>query len=620
MQGRYKTIVLLVLIYTLIVITAFNIIEENKKQRINLALHKHIQQIKTHYEILLYNQKISSDQIYDATITLPGVLDILEAAVESQDKNQLAELRKKLEKKLNGKYRMMRIRGVLQYHFVFPNNISFLRMHKVGKFGDDLTKIRTDFAKVNKDKKIIRGFAHGRTAHAFRNVYPIFKNEKYIGAVEISFSSENLQEYLNKVSKLHSHFLIRKDIFDSKAWARDDMILKYSVSMENNAYMTSTNEWSFKKADFIKESGILKRLKNKIDQKINEGKEFALYDYIDNKALVIAFYPIIQNITAKTAAWIVSYEKDQFIDDTNKNNLIIKISIATILLFIFYFLYSLINQKTLLDKRVKEKTLELYELNRGLEDRIALEIQKNNEQNKLIFEQTKLASMGEMIGNIAHQWRQPLSIISTSISSMMIEKEMGILSDENFEKRSQAIIDTTSYLSSIIDNFKNYINSDKKQSIFSLQKNIDNFLHIMELAIKNNHIEVIVDIQKDININGYSNELTQAIINIFNNSVDALIQNDQKQRYIFIEGYSKDNMAVITIKDNAGGIKDDIMTKIFEPYFTTKHQSQGTGLGLSMTYKLIVEGMNGTVDVKNVSFEYNGLNHKGVQFNIIIPL
>ena len=242
------------------------------------------------------------------------------------------------------------------------------------------------------------------------------------------------------------------------------------------------------------------------------------------------------------------------------------------------------------------------------------------QKDKMIAEQSKMAAMGEMIGNIAHQWRQPLSIISAGATGLKVQKEYGVLKDEEFNKTCNAINDNAQYLSKTIDDFKNFIKGDRIKEVFNLEENINSFIHLIEGALKTHNIELILNLKKDIKINGYSNELMQCFINIFNNAKDALKENRKQDRLIFITTYFKNNTAVIKILDNGNGIPENIVDKIFEPYFTTKHQSQGTGLGLNMTYKFIVEGMNGTIVANNKSFEYKHKKYKGAEIVITLPI
>ena len=245
---------------------------------------------------------------------------------------------------------------------------------------------------------------------------------------------------------------------------------------------------------------------------------------------------------------------------------------------------------------------------------------KAHQKDKMITEQSKMVAMGEMIGNIAHQWRQPLSIISTGATGMKVQKEYGLLTDEEFNKICDLINENAQYLSETIDDFKNFIKGDRVKEIFSLEENINSFVHLVEGSIKSNNIKLILNLENDIKINGYSNELMQCFINIFNNAKDALKEQAKQDKIIMISTYSQEDTAVIEIVDNAEGIAEDILPKIFEPYFTTKHKSQGTGLGLSMTYKFIVDGMNGTIEAQNKEFQYNHKNYRGAEIKIVLPL
>ncbi|MGB5866400.1 MAG: PAS domain-containing sensor histidine kinase [Arcobacteraceae bacterium] len=248
----------------------------------------------------------------------------------------------------------------------------------------------------------------------------------------------------------------------------------------------------------------------------------------------------------------------------------------------------------------------------------AMDITELKVRDSIIFEQSKLVSMGEMIGNIAHQWRQPLSVISTGATGLLVAKEFNTLTDQEFDKTCNAINDNVQYLSKTIDDFKNFIKGERKKVNFNLRENVNSFLHLLEGTIKNNEIQIVQDIKADINILGYPNELIQCFINIFNNAKDAFI-NTKEEKYIFISASIKNDYVVIVIKDNAGGIIKEALPKIFEPYFTTKHKSQGTGLGLRMTYNLIVDGMSGTIEAHNVTYEYNTTQYTGAEFVISLP-
>lgn len=242
---------------------------------------------------------------------------------------------------------------------------------------------------------------------------------------------------------------------------------------------------------------------------------------------------------------------------------------------------------------------------------------KDITKNKLFEEQSKLAAMGEMIGNIAHQWRQPLSVITTISSNIKLRSEYDQLEDYDIESDMNIIMQQAQYLSKTIDDFRNFIRNTKDVHKLSLKDTIEKTLSILHSAMINNSITIITDLKDDIEIEGYENELIQSFINIINNAKDAIkenVKNDEK--LIFIDTKKEDSSLIITIKDNGGGISDNIIHRIFEPYFTTKNKTVGTGIGLSMTYKMITERHNASIDVYNEEYIYNNKNYKGACFKI----
>ncbi|MCT7583269.1 cache domain-containing protein [Aliarcobacter butzleri] len=236
----------------------------------------------------------------------------------------------------------------------------------------------------------------------------------------------------------------------------------------------------------------------------------------------------------------------------------------------------------------------------------------------ILYQQSKMAAMGEMIGNIAHQWRQPLSIITTATSGMVLQKQMGVLTDEFFFEASNRINASSQYLSQTIDDFRNFFIPNKEKSKVNLIEIFKKTLDLISAQFSSKDIEIIKNIE-GVEFESYENELIQALINILNNSRDELIKKDG-ERFIFVDAFEKDNFINIIIKDNAGGVIKENLDKIFEPYFTTKYKSQGTGIGLYMTEEIITKHLNGTICVENVEFTYNEKEYFGAQFTIRIDL
>ena len=242
------------------------------------------------------------------------------------------------------------------------------------------------------------------------------------------------------------------------------------------------------------------------------------------------------------------------------------------------------------------------------------------EQQKYLIQSEKLASMGEMIGNIAHQWRQPLSIISTYATGMQMQKEYKILTDDMFSKACNSINENAQYLSKTIDDFRNFLEGDSLKRKFNLSDTIESFMNLVKPSIKSYDISVEVNTQDVIELDSFENELIQCLINIFNNAKDALLENQNQNKHILVDIAKKSSDITISIQDNAGGIPNNIIEKVFEPYFTTKDKSQGTGLGLHMSYKLVSELMMGTLTVSNRVYVRNNIEYKGAYFTITLPL
>jgi signal transduction histidine kinase len=249
-------------------------------------------------------------------------------------------------------------------------------------------------------------------------------------------------------------------------------------------------------------------------------------------------------------------------------------------------------------------------------------MEENKRKDNMIAEQSKLASLGEMIGNIAHQWRQPLSAISTSASSLSVQHEMGILDPKDVSPALGKIVEKTQFLSQTIEDFRHFIEGKKESVEFVISSAVDSALSVVDSSIANHHVQVKKEYKDIIFVTNYKNEFIQGLLNIINNAKDALDDGIRPidERFLLIKVEKVDNNAVITFQDNAGGIKEEILSKIFEPYFTTKHQSQGTGLGLYMTYKIITESMHGTLVGENTDFEYEGKSYHGAKFTIEIPI
>jgi len=245
-----------------------------------------------------------------------------------------------------------------------------------------------------------------------------------------------------------------------------------------------------------------------------------------------------------------------------------------------------------------------------LKETVHLEVEKNREQQLLLLQQSRLAQMGEMIAMIAHQWRQPLNNLSLVNQLLISNYNREKLDDnviENFKINSKKQIDQ---MSTTIDDFRNFFQVIKKKEPFSLTTLVKDMLNITKSIYATHGIHIKFHSLHDYIVYGYSNELGQAILNIINNAKDALIDLDIKDKHIIITIVQKENNTLLSISDNAGGISQDIIEKMYDPYFSTKTQKNGTGLGLYMAKIIIEDKLKGKIKFHNTE--------NGAQFDILL--
>ena len=281
--------------------------------------------------------------------------------------------------------------------------------------------------------------------------------------------------------------------------------------------------------------------------------------------------------------------------------------------------YALKKSHNELEIRVRERTDELEnkskqlkELNDNLENIVIEEISKRQTQEELLIQQSKLASMGEMIGNIAHQWRQPLNALGLVIQNIQLTYMTDELDDEFMDKSVRKANLLTSTMSKTIDDFRNFFKPNKEISEFSLDNSIKNSLSLIGSTFDYNGIDIEYNIIEDIKVIGFANEFSQVILNILTNSKDALDENKVIDAKVSLEIKKSNKYGSVIIKDNAGGISENIIEKVFEPYFTTKEEGKGTGIGLYMSKIIIEKNMKGRLSVQNTN--------DGVAFTISVPL
>ncbi len=257
--------------------------------------------------------------------------------------------------------------------------------------------------------------------------------------------------------------------------------------------------------------------------------------------------------------------------------------------------------KKIAEQKLQETNRKLEELSKALEKKVEEQVKQLRDKDHLLIKQSRHAAMGEMISNIAHQWRQPLTAVGAIVQDIEEAYKYGELSEEYLNDAIKNSMEQLDYMSHTIDDFRNFFVPDRLMERFSINRSIKKTIHFIESSFMNNAIEINTDLNVECDIEGFSNEYTQVLLNVLNNAKDAIKQSKVEKPRVWIsleKLTSEEHCCEVVISNNGGRIPEDIIDKIFDPYFTTKHQSEGTGLGLYMS-KIIIEKMKGTIQVEN---------------------
>jgi len=283
----------------------------------------------------------------------------------------------------------------------------------------------------------------------------------------------------------------------------------------------------------------------------------------------------------------------------NNSELIKKIFLAFLIILIVGTSFLLILKRK--NKKLGIAQKKIKEFNCTLKEQVEKEVKKNQTQQLLLLQQSRLAQMGEMLSMIAHQWRQPLSSINATILVMDMKVSKENIENKLFlDKEFNDIESLTKHMSKTIDDFKEFFKPGKEKVLINLKETIEETLNLIKPILKNSNINIVLNSQNHIKLLGYPNELGQVILNIISNAKDALLlDNQNEKKNIYINLFKEDKKVFISIQDNAGGIDLEIIKHIFDPYFSTKSKKNGTGLGLYIAKVIIEEHMNGKLNVRN---------------------
>jgi signal transduction histidine kinase len=464
------------------------------------------------------------------------------------------------------------------------------------KTGDNILPMRKDLQQMIQKPQIMNTISTGIFDMTFKSMVPIFKENEFIGSIEIITKFNSLANKI-KMDNIEPIILVDKSY-------KKQLVSPFSNRFIDDYYVVNTNV-SEAILDFVATKKV-PTFWNKNGYEIMDNYYISYHQINDIEGNLMAMTVMFSPLNTIQAGHLKEFKQ-------------LSVALIAILLFALILVIGLI---FMYFKRKEQDNLNamLQENNQQLEQRVQKEIEKSRHKDILMTQQTKMAALGEMLGHIAHQWRQPLSAISTATSGLQLKYEFQTLNNEEFKELTNGIMYNTKYLSDTIEDFRTYFQKDKEQKVFNLFKLMQDTYNIIKALYCKNSIQIVWQCQEDIEYKGYKSELSQVFLNLFNNAKDALMQIEKEQRVLLIKSYQKDDGVYIEFCDSAKGVSLKHVGKIFDPYFTTKHESHGTGIGLYMCKEIITKHFKGEIYTYNESFTIENKSYFGANFIIKLPL
>ncbi len=447
----------------------------------------------------------------------------------------------------------------------------------------------------------------------------------------------NIQDTLKDLEEKDISYIQAKEVLELAQQLIEKNWLEYNENIKHKASLLFINTFIKKfliNEEKYHENKVLKKnIINNINKKLLKIKKKLINFDAKEKHAYYAELNLSINAISIYITSLINYDLSLAINEkrnTQKvfNTIMIFSFISIFLVFLFSIILTVLiinNVKTLhnsLEQKVEEKTKELKELNNYLETKVSKEVTQNRKKDIIMFQQARLASLGEMLNNIAHQWRQPLGSLTMIVQSFQTKMLVGKLTEKFVDEKVEDALLLAQNMSNTLDDFKNFFSPDKAKSKFFIKNCIEHSMQLAKYLLEKENIKINLIIKQDIEINSFYNELSHVFLNIISNSKDALcstINKNDRIIKIIIHKY-KENI-IINMIDNGGGIPEDIVPKIFEPYYTTKYKSAGTGIGLYMSKQIVEKHMNGTILYKTVTHKIKDKrNFNCSLFTIKIPI
>lgn len=568
-------IILFVSIYSIVFIITTN----DKNSRIELLLNQQVNNLAHNYKVVTDRYSIISDIMNHEVFNNNAVLELFYKAKHAKNEDERTMYRAMLYDEVSPHYEYLKDVGVNFLLFAFEDNKAFLRVHTPELFGDDLSALRYSLTYANKNKKQVSGFEQGKISHGFRNIFPLFYNNEFLGSVDISFSSQSMQESMVTLHDADTHFIVKKELFDSAQY-KNKSAQKYVQSVEHDDFLFSKATNGNKTSISPQKIRINSELKEEIAKNIKHSNSFALYHHYEDAAYIISFLPIRDIQKQVPTAYLVSYVNNLYLEGMLHEYVWINLIFLTALLLLCIATYLNIKQRMSLKETVKERTKEL-------------EREKNRAQNA-----TKAKS--QFLANMSHEIRTPINGV-IGMSYLLLQTT---LSDKQ-RKYLEKIDDSAKSLLNIINDVLDF--SKIEAGKFTIEKIEFNLQESIKKVI--NHLELLAH-EKNININvkygegigkyflGDALRISQVLTNLLGNaikfthdgSINIYVTKLENEKFRF------------EVKDSGIGLSEKEQKKLFISFSqaddSTTRKYGGTGLGLAIS-KQLVELMGGKIWVES---------------------
>ena len=553
----------------------YYIFEQNKKSFLKQTTQKYTEIYNTVYE-----QHKEFADIFESGIVKKIKIKKHLYEYSNLSKSEIDTLRIKIVNDLNERKNIFKRKNLSNINVILPNKTIFLNYKHKEYTNKNICSKNKLIPLVIRDKKFHSSFSVGNCGSGYRFAYPLIENKKLVGVIEFVFDASTFTKSIMKQHLVLSNFFTFSSMFN-KNFLEETKIYKPShhkgMLFNTNVLKELKNVSQKNMKNLVPKKEIIKQLRKNFDKKVPS----TLYD--TNIDMLFTAIPVINKITNENEAVLTIRSMGTVFSQFNKDYYIIVILIIIVLFLICIVVYF---------NLIKE------------------------EQFQQLQEQSKMAQMGEMLESIAHQWRQPLSVITTTATGIQVQREFGDKSEELLNNSLDNIVDSANHLSDTINDFRSFYKKDITPSFFSLKEVIDKSISLLISQLKNRNIEIIKEIE-DVQILGYKNEIIQVFMNLFKNAIDELEKLGDQKRLIILDMKKENNLIVLSVQDNAGGVSENIIDKVFDNHFTTKEDKDGTGIGLYMS-KLMIEKSNGDIKVENREFVYNNTKYKGACFKIYL--